>query len=90
MPRRKKPEPTPMRMPLDSDLASLGLIVGALHVGTTNDAVCDDIARRLNRVAMRNNLTIPEEVRAAWYRAALDIHRANRQLYHDVMSGAVG
>ena len=50
----------------------------------------DLIRRRLERAQKRNNLFISDEVRAAWYEQALKIHKANRELFVAVQTGAIG
>jgi hypothetical protein len=56
-------------------------IVGNMHVGTPDEEVADDIARRCAKVG------VPKAVATACVRHALKTHQRNRDLYSDVMMG---
>jgi hypothetical protein len=62
---------------------TLEWLVGRMHVGTPDAEVREYVARRLR-------VDVEARERAKILRRAVTIHRRNRRLYMDVMSGRIG
>lgn len=86
---RSKPPATPLRPPSGTHDGAIRNIVGAYHVGKSDDDVIADWRRRMIRACKKGNYSWNETSFQEWAKRAVAIHNENRKLYHDVMSGAV-
>lgn len=65
----------------------LRTIVGRLHVGESNRAVCRMIWKGLRPVSQRDCSRGARERRKKAYRVGIKIHNENREAYRQVMRG---
>lgn len=68
-------------------MSAIAWLVDRMHVMTPDAQVVREMVRRCRTRTGRWKMAKPK--RKAIYRAALEAHRANRQLYRDVMSGRI-
>jgi hypothetical protein len=81
--------PKPLRFPTEGDKDAMRHWIGRKHVGTSDASIIADLNDRIDDAIWLKFVTCTDEVRAQWHAAALEIHHANRELYHGVMDGSV-